>query len=156
MFECLFIQIFNHPLYIYVCNVLDLFLLFIYVLYKCFDLYFFQTITTLLFLGFFDIFIKFNLFQPILYSCYFVVSILISIPFLDFLKIIFQTKRFLTSFQRGSFLHIHRKMFKRWYKNPIYRCFCCKDPMLCLFKDIYLSYRFEYNSKEKIVNNFWS
>ncbi len=98
-----------------------------------FNLYFLQAVVTLFLFNFFNIFIRFNFLQSILYSYYFVVFISILISFFNLFKIVFQTKGFLISFQYGFFLYIYRKIFKRWYKGSIYRCFYYKDPISRFF-----------------------
>jgi len=119
-----------------------------------FNLYFLQAVVTLFLFNFFNIFIRFNFLQSILYSYYFVVFISILISFFNLFKIVFQTKGFLISFQYGFFLYIYRKIFKRWYKGSIYRCFYCKDLMSCFFFFIRLFYKFKYSFKKEIVDSF--
>ncbi len=144
-------------LFIYIYSFFDIFfLLCLQVFYWCFNSYFLQVVVVFLFFNLFNIFIKFDLFQSGLYNYYFDVFIFNLILFFGLLKIMFQIKGFLTSFQCSSFFDIYRWMFEQWYKDSIYHCLYYKDPILCFFFSIDFLYKFEYCSKKEIANNFKS
>jgi len=110
----------------------------------------------LFFFIFFNIFVRFNFFQSILYSCYIIIFVSGFIPFFNLFKIVFQTRRLLIFFQYGSFFHIYRKIFKWWCKSLIYRCSYHKDLIPCFFFYIYLLYKSEHSFKKEIVGSFGS